>query len=201
MFWGTIVTAIVISLLMQPILYMRYLSNIIILLLIPVTLFFTSTTNNWIKGIVLIVILVFGINVSIDGSSFSFGPYLQSMTSIHEKYPEIKKVVHIVESSAGPFSEYANVDIQNYWFNPQSTVVYTNMDVFKNLIQTDSLGKVLQHDEPFCLVKFPIMPLNEPNANRILSESQMTKVDTVFDTKMTPGIPILLYMLKYQAAR
>jgi len=201
MFWCTIVTAIVISLLMQPILYMRYLSNIIILLLIPVTLFFTSTTNNWIKGIVLIVILVFGINVSIDGSSFSFGPYLQSMTSIHEKYPEIKKVVHIVESSAGPFSEYANVDIQNYWFNPQSTVVYTNMDVFKNLIQTDSLGKVLQHDEPFCLVKFPIMPLNEPNANRILSESQMTKVDTVFDTKMTPGIPILLYMLKYQAAR
>ena len=201
MFWGTIVTAIVLSLLMQPILYMRYLSNIIILLLIPVTLFFTSTTNNWIKGIVLTVILVFGIKVSIDGSSFSFGPYQQSMTYIHEKYPEVKKVVHVVESSAGPFAEYDTMDIQNYWFKPESTVVYTNMNVFNNLIQTDSLRKVLQQDEPFCLVKFPIMPLNENNANRILSESQLTRVDTVIDTKMTPGIPMLLYMLKYQAAR
>jgi hypothetical protein len=146
MFWCTILTAIVISLLMQPILYMRYLSNIIILPLIPVTLFFTSTKNNWIEGIVLAVILVFGIKISIDGSSFSFGPYQQSMNHVHEKYPEIKKVFHVVESSAGPFAECNNYDIQNYWYNPKSTVVYTNMDVFDNLIQTDSLGRVLQKE-------------------------------------------------------
>jgi len=201
MFWCTILTAIVISLLMQPILYMRYLSNIIILLLIPATLFFTSTKNNWIKGVVLTAILVFGIKISIDGSSFSFGPYQQSMYHLHEKCPEIKKVVHVVESSAGPFAEYANVGIQNYWYNPESTVVYTNMDVFDNLIQTDSLGRVLQKEELFCLTKFPIIPLNENNAKRILSESRLTRVDTVFDSKMIPGIPILLYMLKYQGYR
>ena len=51
--------------------------------------------------------------------------------------------------------KYNNFDIQNYWFNPESTVVYTNMDVFDNLIQTDSLGKVLQEEEPFCLATFP----------------------------------------------
>jgi uncharacterized membrane protein len=201
MFWCTIFTAIVISLLMQPILYMRYLSNIIVLLLIPVTLFFTATKNNWIKGIVLATILVLGIKISIDGSSFSFGPYQQSMNHIHEKYPEIKKVFHVVESSAGPFAECNNYDIKNYWYNPESTVVYTNMNVFDNLIQTDSLGRVLQKEEPFCLTKFPIMPLNENNMKRILSESRLTKVDTVLDSKMTPGIPILLYILKYQGVR
>ena len=82
---------------MQPVLYMRYLSNIIILLLIPVTLFFTSTKNNWIKGIVLAAILVFGIRISIEGSFFSFGPYQQPMNHIHEKCPEIKKIFHAVE--------------------------------------------------------------------------------------------------------
>ena len=51
------------------------------------------------------------------------------------------------------------------------------------------------------LVKFSVMPLNEPNTNRILSESQLTRVNTVIDTKMTPGIQIVLYKLKYQAAR
>jgi hypothetical protein len=33
------------------------------------------------------------------------------------------------------------------------------------------------------LVKFPVMPLIEPHVNRILSESQLTRIDTVFDTK------------------
>jgi len=163
MFWCTILTATIISLLMQPVLYMRYLSNIIILLLIPVTLFFTSTKNNYINRIVLAAILVFGIKISIEGSFFSFGPYQQSMNHIHEKCPEVKKVFHVVEGSAGPFAEYDNYDIQNYFFKPEYTSVYTNLDVFDNLIQTGSLGKALQEGEPFCLVNFPIMPLNENN--------------------------------------
>ena len=198
MFWCTILTAMVVSLLMQPVLYMRYISTIIVLLLVPITLFFTTTKNNWIKGIVLAAILVFGVKVSIAGSFFSFGPYQQSINHLHEKFPEIKKVFHVVEWSAGPFAVYDNFDFQNYWYNPESTVVYTNMDVFDNLIQTDSLGKVLQEEEPFCLASFSTMPFNENNVKRILSESQLTRVDTVFDNKMTPGIQIILYLLKYQ---
>jgi uncharacterized membrane protein len=201
MFWCTILTAMIISLLMQPVLYMRYLSNIIILILIPATLFLTSTRKNWIKGIVLGAILVSGIKISIDGSSFSFGPYQQSMDQIHYKCPEIKKVFHVIESSAGPFAECNNFDIQNYWYNPESTVVYTNMDVFDNLIQTDSLGRVLQEEEPFCLATFPFLSFNENNVKRILSESQLTRVDTVYDNKMTAGFYILLYLLKYEGVR
>ena len=106
-----------------------------------------------------------------------------------------------LKDSAGPFAECNNFDIRNYWYKPESTSVYTNMDVFDNLIQTDSLGKVLQKEEPFCLANFPIMPLNENNMKRILSESQLTRVDTVFDNKMTPGVYILLYLLKYQGVR
>ena len=198
MFWCTILTAIIISLLIRPVLYMRYISVIVTLLLIPVTLFFISTKNSYIKGIVLVVIMVLGIKISIDGYYFSFGPYQASLNHVHEKYPEIKKIFHVVEGSAGPFVEYDNFNIQNYWYNPEPTIVFTNMDVFNNLIQIDSLGKVLQTEEPFCLVNFPVMPFNVNNTNRILSESQITKVDTILDEKMTPGIYILLYMLKYQ---
>jgi hypothetical protein len=201
MFWCTILTAIIISLLMQPVLYMRYLSNIIVLILVPVTLFFIYTKNNWIKGIGLAVILVLGIKISLDGSYFSFGPYQQSVNQIHYENPEINKVIHVVESSAGPFAECKNFDIQNYWYNPKSTVVFTNMDVFDNLIQTDSLGKVLYNEELFCLATFPFVPFNENNIKQILSESQLTRVDTVSDNKMNPGINIILYFLKYHGVR
>ena len=196
MFWCTILTAIAVSLLMQPILYMRYLSNIIVLLLIPVTLFFISVKTVWIKGIVLIAILIFGINLSLEGSSFSFGPYKECMDYIHEKHPEIKKVFHVLETTVGPFVEYDNYNIQNYWYDPDSTIVYTNVDVFQNLLKTDSLGKVLKKEESFCVANYTVMPFNENNMKRILSESKLTKVDTVFDSK-GPGF-ILLYMLKYQ---
>ena len=196
MFWCTILTAIIFSLLMQPVLYMRYLSNIILLLLIPVTLFFISVKNVWIKGIVLSAILIFGINISLEGSSFSFGPYKDCIKYVHVKHPEINKIFHVLETTAGPFAEYNNYDIQNYWYNPDSTIVYTNLEVFQNLMKTDSLGKVLKKYEPFCVANFPVMPFNQNNMNRILSESRITKVDTVFDTK-GPGF-ILLYMLKYE---
>jgi uncharacterized membrane protein len=200
MFWCTIITAIIISLLMQPVLYMRYISNIILLILIPATLFFTSTKNSYIKGIILIAILAFGIKISIEGSFFSYGPYRQSIDNIHNKYPEIKKVFHVFEGTAGPFAEYSNLDIQNYWYNPESTFIFTNMDVFDNLIQTNSIEKVLHKNESFCLVNFPLNTLNENNMKQILSESQLARIDTVFDNK-PHGVNILLYMLKYQGVR
>ena len=198
MFGCTILSAALISFLIQPILYMRYIANIIVLILIPVTLFFMDTKNNWVKGIAVIVILVFGINVSVEGSFFSFGPYEQSLYHLHKKHPEVKKVFHVLETTAGPFVEYNNFDFEHYWYNPDSTIVYTNMDVFRNLLTTDSLYKVLKKDESFCVANFPYMPFNENNFNRILSESQIIKVDTVVDNKVQSGISLLLYILKYK---
>ncbi len=197
MFGCTILSAVVISMLMQPIVYMRYIANIIVMILIPAALFFIAAKNVWIKGGVLIMIMVFGIAVSIEGSFFSFGPYEQSLDYLHEKHPEIKKVFHVLEATAGPFAEYANDDIQNYWYNPESTIVYTNMNVFSNLIAASSLDKILYKDESFCLADFPYMPFNENNVKKILSESQLIKIDTVVDNKVQFGGSILLYILKY----
>jgi uncharacterized membrane protein len=198
MFGCTILSVLLVSVLMQPILYMRYIANIIVLILIPVTLFFISIKNKWVKGVVLITILILGINVSIEGSFFSFGPYEQSLNYLHKKHPEVKKVIHVLETTAGPFAEYSSSNIENYWYNPDSTIVYTNMDVFSNLLTTDSHGKVLRKDEPFCVVNFPYMPFNENNFNRILSDSQIIKVDTVVDNKVKWGGSLLLFVLKYK---
>ena len=164
---------------MQPILYMRYIANIIVILLVPAALFFISVKNSWIKGIVLAVILIFGVSTSIEGSFFSFGPYEQSLNHLQKKHPEVKKVFHVLEATAGPFAEYAGPGIKNYWYNPESTIVYTNMSVFNNMPAARSLGEVLKIDEPFCLANFPYMPFNENNVKRILSESQLTVIDTV----------------------
>ena len=183
---------------MQPILYMRYTANIIVLLLIPAALFFISVKNIWIKGVVLVAILISGINVSIEGSFFSFGPYEQSLNYLQKKHPEVKKVFHVLEATAGPFAEYTNDEIENYWYNPESTIVYTNMDVFSNMLTTQSLGQVLTKDETFCLANFPYMPFNENNVKRILSESYLTMIDTVIDNKVPRGGSILLYILKYK---
>ena len=198
MFWCIVLTASAVSMLMQPILYMRYLAIIIVMLLIPVTLFFMNTKNNWVKGIVLAAVFIPGMNISIEGSFFSYGSYKKSMDYIHEKHPEIRKVFHVLETTAGPFAEYDNFNIQNYWYNPDSTIVYTNMNVFNNLLAAGSLHKVLKKDELFCVANFPAMPFNENNMKRIISESRLTKVDTVFDKRIPQGVYILLYMLKYQ---
>lgn len=198
MFGCTLLTVILISILTQPILYMRYIANIIVLLLIPVTLFFISVKNNWVKGVIITVIFVLGINVSIEGSFFSFGPYEQSLNHLQSKHPNVKKIFHVLETTAGPFVEYCTNDLENYWYNPDSTIVYTNMDVFENLYKTDSLSKVLKNNEPFCVANFPYMPFNENNLKKILSESNLIQVDTVVDNKVNQGGRILLYVLKYK---
>lgn len=195
---------ILLMLFSQPILYPRYFTIIVILILVPPALFFSTVKNNWVKGGLITVLLVCGIYVSIGASYFSYGPYKQSVEYIHKTYPEIKKVFHIIEITAGPFVEYGNPDDENYWFKPKNTIVFTNMDVFRNLHTTDSLGKVLQKDETFCVTN-PLnlgIILNEHNLKSILSSSQLLKVDTVVDHKvMNNPIIFLLYILKYQGGQ
>ncbi len=111
--------------------------------------------------------------------------------------PEVKKIFHVLETTAGPFAEYENYNIANYWYNPESTIVYTNMNVFDNLRAIDSLGKVLNKNEKFCVADFAVMPFNENNLKRIMSESRLLSVDTVVDNKVQYGGSILLYILKY----
>ena len=72
------------------------------------------------------------------------------------------------------------------------------MSVFDNMPAVASLRDVLKINEPFCLANFPYMPFNKNNVKRILSESQITVIDTVFDNKVPQGGSILLYILKYK---
>jgi hypothetical protein len=194
----TIVSTGIASLLSQPILFTRYITNIVVMLLIPPTLFFASTKNKWVKGVLIIVLVVYGIRSSIEASSFSYGPYEQSLKYLHETYPETKKIFHVLELTAGPFVEYNKYGFDNYWYQPDSTIAYTNMAAFSDLHATDSIGTVLKKNEPFCVVNFPNMAFNENNLKQILSESQLIRIDTVVDNKMQGGNSLLLYMLNYQ---
>jgi len=152
-----------------------------------------------IKGIVLAIILVFGIKISIDGSSFSFGltsnHWIISITNIRRL-----KSIHVVESSAGPLRN-ARILISKLLVRTEIHSCLYKYGCIDNLIQTGSLGKVLHREEPFCLATFPFLPFNENNVKQILSESQLTRVDTVFDNKAPEGIFIVLYSLKYQGIK
>ncbi len=204
-FGFTVLTTTVISLFSQPILYHRYIMNIVTMLLVPPTLFFITSKNIWLKGVLIVVLLICGIVVSLKASYFSYGPYKQSIEYLQKTDPEIKNIFHVFEASVGPFIEYSNPDIKNYWFKNEQTIVFTNMDVFRNLYTTDSIGKVLKNGEPFCVASFENLPFNENNLKQILSESQVLKVDTVVDNKakfddiMVAYIhKMVLYILKYQ---
>jgi hypothetical protein len=200
-FGFTIFSAAAVSLVSQPILYVRYITVVIVMLLVPTTLFFISIRNKWIKGIVLVLLLYLGITTSLSTSDFSFGPYKQSVEYLHEKYPDIRKVFHVFEITSGPFAEYANYGIENYWYKTDSTVVFTNMDAFSDLHATDSLSKVLKRDEPFCVASPVFLPFNESNLKQIISESQLMNIDTVWDNKVKFGNPILLYILEYRGTK
>jgi len=204
-FGFTLLTTTVFSLFSQSVLYHRYIMNIVFMLLVPPTLFFIANKNKWLKGVLLAVLLICGIIVSLKASCFSYGPYKQSIDYFHKTYPEIKKMFHVFEASAGPFVEYSNPDIKNYWLKNEQTIVFTNMDVFPNLYTTDSIGKVLKNNELFCVAGFEDLPFNENNLKQILSESQVLKVDTVVDNKvkyddiMVAYVhKMVLYILKYQ---
>lgn len=195
-FGFTVLIAAAVSLIYQPILYPRYIANIAVMLIVPPTIYFMTTNNKYVKVIILTAILSFGLINSIESSAFSFGPYEQSLSHLHNRHPEVKKIFHVLETT-GSFIEYSSQNFDNYWFCPESTVVYTNMDVFYNLHTTTSLNKVLKDGEPFCVVNFPNMPFNENNFQRIISESRLTTVDTIVDNKMENGFSLLLYILKY----
>jgi hypothetical protein len=196
-FFFTVLLTGIISLISRPILYTRYVTVIVVMLLVPPTLFFITQRNKWVKGALIVVILFFGIKIAVEASGFSYGPYRQSLEYLHKEYPDTKKIFHVLELTAGPFIEYNNLGFENYWFKPDSTIVYTNMDVFNNLQTTDAVSKVLKKNETFCVANFPFMPFNENNLNKILSESQVIKIDTVFDNKVQLGNSLILYMLKY----
>jgi hypothetical protein len=165
------------------------------MLIVPVTFFLTGIKIKLLKFFLIPVILYLGIRISLSAYSFSYGPYKQTIKHITHTYPEISKILHITEVTAGPLIEYSGKSgLQHYWLKAEMS----NVDAFPEIHQYSKPGEFLQPGENFCVVRFQNLELNINNLNLVLSESELIKKDTVFDNKLKYGIFMQLYLLKYR---
>lgn len=194
-FLGTLFVATVISLFSQPILSTRYVVTIVTMLVIAPTILFIRMKIKWLKMILISVILLLGVRISISNFSFSYGPYKQTVEYISATYPDIRKILHITEVTAGPMVEYgSNSELSHYWLKAEMS----NVDAFTEVHQYNQPEEFLQPGEEFCVVRFHNLELNKENLDLVLAESELIKTDTVSDNKFQNGIFLQLYFLKYK---
>ena len=194
-FLGTLLVVTIISLFSQPILSTRYVMTIVIMLVIPPTILLIQMKKKWLKIILVSVILFLGIRISISNFYFSYGPYKQTIEYISTTYPEIKKILHITEVTAGPMVEYNGTSgLSHYWLKAKMS----NVDAFPEVHQYNQPREFLEPGEVFCAVRFHNLELNKENLDLVLSESELIKTDTVRDNKFKNGIIIQVYLLKYR---
>jgi uncharacterized membrane protein len=197
-FLGTLLCATIISLFSQPILHSRYVAVIVTMLIIPITIFLTQMKLKWVKFFLIPVILFLGIRISLSAFSFSYGPYKQTIEYITRTYPEISKVLHITEVTAGPMAEYnGDSGLSHFWLKAEMS----NVDAFPEIRQYSLPEEFLKPGEEFCVVRFHNLELNQENLDLVLSESELIKKDTVFDNKVQYGIFVQLYLLKYKGSQ
>lgn len=133
--------------------------------------------------------------ISVSNFSFSYGPYKQTIEYISTTYPEIKKILHITEVTAGPLTEYSgNSGLSHYWLKAEMS----NVDAFTEVHQYNRPDEFLKAGEEFCAVRFHNLELNMENLDRIMAESELLKTDTVRDNKSLNGIMMQLYLLRYK---
>lgn len=197
-FVGTLLLVTIISLLSQPILSTRYVMAIVTMLAVAPVILFIRMKAKWLKMVLISVILFLSVRTSISNFGFSYGPYKQTIEYLSTAYPEIKKILHITEVTAGPFIEYSgNSGLSHYWLKAEMS----NVDAFTGVHQYNRPGEFLQPEEEFCAVRFNNLELNLENLDLVLSESELVKKDTVFDNKVENGIFIQLYLLKYKGSQ
>jgi uncharacterized membrane protein len=194
-FFGTLLVVAIISLFSRPILYFRYVTALVTVLIVPQSILLICTKSRTLKIALTVVILFLGIKVSFSTFWFSYGPYKQTIEYIAKTYPEVHKVLHITEITAGPMVEYTgNTGLSHYWLNAEMS----NVDAFPEIHQYHRPGEFLHNGEMFSTVKFAPLDLNKENLDLVLSESDLIKTDTVRDNKVEDGIKILVYILKYK---
>jgi hypothetical protein len=86
-----------------------------------------------------------------------------------------------------------NSGLSHYWLKAKMS----NVDAFTEVHQYNEPGEFLQAGEVFCAVRFHNLELNKENLDRVLSESELLKTDSVNDNKFKNGVIIHLYLLKY----
>ena len=199
----TILTGIVISFVLRPMLMARYVGPILTMLAVPPALFIMRTKIAWLKPALLLLLLGCGIYLSISASGISMGPYKQAMEQLRKNHPEVEKIIHATEVTTGPLLEYHAIgNWEQYWLDNDSAVYYTNIDVFTDLHRVPSLEALLSPGEPFCVVdmgaKITDNPLNRGNLNMMLSRSHLTEIDTIRDARSQSPIALRFYILEYQ---
>jgi uncharacterized membrane protein len=194
-FLGTLLVVAIISFFSQPILFSRYVMTIVTMLMVPVAVLFIHIRLTWLKILLVAIILLLGIRVSVSTFYFSYGPYKQTVEYINTRYPNIHKVLHLTEITAGPMLEYnRNTGIGHYWLKAKMS----NVDAFKGIHQYHQPSEFLQPGEEFCVVQYSNLELNKENLDLVLSESELMKRDTVYDNKVEYGSIIQVYHLKYR---
>ena len=197
-FLGTLLLVTVISLFSQPILSTRYVMAIVTMLAVAPAILYIRMKTEWLKMVLISVILLLGVRTSISNFGFSYGPYKQTIEYLSTTYPEIKKILHITEVTAGPLVEYSgNSGLGHYWLKAEMS----NVDAFTEVHQYNRPEEFLQPGEEFCAVRFHNLELNQENLDLVLSESELIKKDTVFDNKVENGIFIQLYLLKFKGSQ
>jgi len=198
---GTILTAVVVSFTLRPILYPRYVMPLTPLLLVPPLVMLLQWKRNWPRALVLAAALGCGVFIMLLEFRFSYGPYRQSLEHLSQAHPEVKKIVHIAEITAGPFDEYGRGGRwRQYYLKNEGSSWYLNMDMFAGMRAIKGLEDVVDKNEVFCLAVFDNLPLNKGNIDLLLSQCQMLACDEVVDARPYPGIKIKLYVLKYRGA-
>ena len=194
-FLGTILLVILISMISQPILSTRYVMAIVTMLIVAPTILFIRMKIVWLKVVLITALLLLSLRISVSVFSFSYGPYQQTIKHLTTTYPDIEKVLHITEVTAGPLVEYSgNTDLNHYWLKAEMS----NVDAFTEVHQFNNPDEFLQPGEEFCAIRFNNLELNMENLNRVMSESLLIKIDTVSDNKFKNGIFMQLYLLKYK---
>ncbi|HVV69984.1 MAG TPA: glycosyltransferase family 39 protein [Verrucomicrobiae bacterium] len=198
---GTILSAIIVSFLLRPILYPRYVMPLTPLLLVPVLAVLLQWRRLWPKALVLATALGCGMFIMLVEFRFSYGPYRQSLEHLSQTHPEVTKIVHVAEITAGPFDEYGRGGRwRQYYLKNEGSSWYLNMDMFAGVSAIRGVEAVMDKDEVFCLAVFDNLPLNKGNIALLLSQCQLLACDDVVDAKPYPGIKIKLYLLKYRKA-
>ena len=201
----TILTGIIISIILRPMLMARYVGPILTILIVPPTLFLINARYKWLEISLLLLFVCCGIYTSISASSISMGPYKQSLIQLQKAHPDVKKIIHVAEVTTGPLLEHNGIGNWNhYWLNNDSATYYTNINVFKDLHQISSLDELLSQGELFSLVDMGLKKednfLNRENLDFILSESHVTEIDTIRDTKSETPIALRFYILQYKGS-
>lgn len=196
-FFATFATAVVLSLAFRPVLYPRYIMTLAPLLLVPAALALMRWRLQAPRAGVLMGLLAGGLFVVFSEASFSFGPYQQALRTLARTHPEVEKILHLNEVTAGPFSEYGRGGRwKQCYLNGDGTSWYSYMEILEGMDPVQQLRELVRPGEVFCIAEFAGLPLNRHNLERVTAECDTLAVEEIADEKPYPGIALRLHILR-----